>query len=142
MYTIGKPAEFDSGRVPLRGQCQPHTKGWRLRCFSRGQEEVLYEDNYYTCRELQKACAGLPLAEAKQKIAEMADSLSVDLQETQKLNSAVEETVPPGSLPPTDETPVDLPTVKPSDEDTDSTQVIPQEEMERHARREEEQRGE
>jgi hypothetical protein len=93
MFTIGKPAEFGSNNLPVRGQCQPHTKGWRLRYFTHGAETLLHVDTYYACREMQKACIGLTLDAARAKVREMSQSISADLMETQKLPANLEDTV-------------------------------------------------
>jgi len=127
MYVIGKPAEFGSNNLPLRGQCQPHTKGWRLRHFSRGQETLLYEDNYYTCREIQKACAGLSLEEARAKGESVAKSIAVDMQETQQIGQGGRSAQ--GYSPMTDETPVDLPTVKAKRRSHQTTEILTRDEM-------------
>ncbi len=136
MFIIGKPAEFASNNRPIRGQCQPHTKGWQLCYFSRGRSEVLYEDNYYTCREIQKACKGLSLEEAREKVKDVGSKIAIDMQETQRLNASGRGGGEPTRVKTlSDETPLDLPVIKEPRASSDATEVIPRDEMEEEARR-------
>ncbi len=133
MLTIGKPAEFGSNGYPIRGQCQPHTKGWRLRLVYRGQEEVLHTDSYYACRQVQKECAGHSDDEVRSMVKDIVDQMSADLEETQRMTQASTGQDP-------DATPVDLPVMpgkgaeQPMGE-SDSTRVIGHEEMEEELRK-------
>ena len=88
MLVIGKPAEFGTDNLPVRGQCQPHTKGWRLRLFHRGQEDLLHTDTYYVCAQIQRSCAGLSTAETQAKARAMAAEFasSLNVQATQKMS--------------------------------------------------------
>lgn len=126
MLVIGKPAEFSPDNMPVRGQCQPHTKGWRLRLVHRGQEEILHEDNYYACRQVQLACQGLPEDEIRQKVREVAAQIPDDLQETQRINTGEAEDEE-GLPPPPPDAPGDSSGRTP---DTRATEVIPQDDME------------
>lgn len=137
MYIIDKPAEFGVNGMPARGQCQPHVKGWRLCWFSRGETALLHVDNYYACRELQRACAGLSLEQARKKVAELASAFANDMQETQKIRAGGDDDASFGPAPVSDETPVDLPALS-DDEETrvgDGTEIIPAEEMLQHAQK-------
>lgn len=82
LLVIGKPAEFDEHNLPVRGQCQPYAKGWQLRIFEKGKQEVLYEETYYVCRQIQLECAGKPADEIKAVVKDMHVRLTEDLQET------------------------------------------------------------
>jgi len=122
MLTIGKPAEFGPDNLPVRGQCQPHTRGWRLRLVEHGREELLHTDTLYACAQIQRACAGLTDLEAiRARVAGLARELSdnVNLQETQRIPGGEGETVAQKR---------ELPAV-------DATALIPKAEMEQEARK-------
>ncbi len=130
MLVIGKPAEFSPDNIPVRGQCQPHTKGWRLRLVHRGQEEILHEDSYYACRQVQLACQGLPEDEIRQKAREIAAQITDDLQETQRINTG--EAKDEEGLSPPPDAPVAGSGRTP---DTRATEVIPKNSMEKMPKR-------
>ncbi|MBN2713760.1 MAG: hypothetical protein JXR97_15180 [Planctomycetes bacterium] len=85
ILVIGKPAEFGENSFPVRGQCQPHTRGWNLRYIEGGKEEVLHTDGYYACRQIQKKCQGMGLEEIKKEIESFVDEMSGGMEETQKI---------------------------------------------------------
>ena len=85
MLLIGKPAEFDDNGYPVRGQCAPHTKGWRLRLRRKGQaDEILAEDSYYVCRQLQLECIGLDESGLRAKVSAFLER-NIDVLETQRM---------------------------------------------------------
>ncbi len=131
MLVIGKPAEFGSDNSPVRGQCQPHTKGWRLRLFHRGQEEVIHTDTYYNCRRIQQECANLPPEAVAARAREIAAGLAADIQDTTLFTG---ETL--------DETQKVPGPVKSPGRPAESTEVLPREEMDRLARKRAPGRGE
>lgn len=85
MLVVGKPAEFGPNDFPIRGQCQPHTRNWRLRLVSRGKEELLHVNTYYICRELQDSCGNLSREEIQVKINEVVERMGNNMEETQRL---------------------------------------------------------
>jgi len=56
MLTIGKRTMFDPSGHAIRGQCLPHTPGWRLRWFEKGVETLLREGTLPECRRVMTAC--------------------------------------------------------------------------------------
>jgi len=56
MLTIGKRTMFDSSGHAARGQCLPHTPGWRLRWFKEGVETVIREGTLPECRRAMAVC--------------------------------------------------------------------------------------
>jgi hypothetical protein len=125
ILTIGKPAEFGPDNLPVRGQCQPHTRGWRLRTFQRGREELLHEDTYYMCTQLQRACIGIAKTEIRDRVRKLATELAQNLnvQETQRMRPASPE----------GETVVSL--GDDAEGDASSTAFISRSEMEQEARK-------
>jgi hypothetical protein len=83
LFSISKRPQFDENNWPVRGQCQPHTEGWILRFWDKGEEEVLYEGTYYACRNMQVACQGMTdKDEIRQNIKTMTEHSLDDTQET------------------------------------------------------------
>jgi len=86
MYIIQKPAEFGPDNMPLSGQCELHTPGWRLYHAQAGRLTMLFEASYYICRHMQTECSGKSFDEAKRIIADIAESMiESNAQETVKL---------------------------------------------------------
>ena len=131
MLVIGKPAEFGPDALPVRGQCQPHTKGWRLRFFHRGTEEFLHQDTFYVCAQIQRSCAGLSPEEARTKARAMATEFanSLNVQETQKMAASS------GASDSANMDTVDLRDDESEARPGSGTTKIPREEMEREARK-------
>jgi hypothetical protein len=128
MLTISKPAEFSDNNLPLRGQCQPHTHGWRLRLVHGGKAEVLYQDTYYACREIQEKCEELSADEdIRAKVRELAECRAklAEMQETQRVTVSAETPTDTNLSP----TVLDMPS--PFGSKSEATEVIPREEMER-----------
>lgn len=139
MLVIGKKIELGTDDLPLRGQCEPHTKGWRLRWFSRGKEKILCENTYYFCKELLAKCAGLPEDQVCTRIESLVREMSEGLEETQRLptlGADAEATVKMKTLPrkrepaEASETRI-IPRVG---LDQGHTEVMPKEEMDEHLR--------
>lgn len=98
MLTIGKPAEFGTDGFPLRGQCQPYTKGWMLKVHEEGTVTVLYTDTYHACRQMQLACSGKTISEMKEIIQSRINLHTHDLQETAVFANEEETQALPATL--------------------------------------------
>ena len=94
MFVIGKQPEFDRDNLPVRGQCQPQTNGWRLFIFHKGKENVLLSGNYYLCRRLQNDCIGHTDEEAVAIAAKYKAEQDMEL----RAPTAVKTTMPPCDL--------------------------------------------
>jgi len=91
MFIIQKPALFGTDNMPIPGQCELHTMGWRLYYADQGVMTLLFESSYYVCRQMQQECSGHDFAAAKSIVARLADELS---------SSHAEDTVKMGSMLP------------------------------------------
>ncbi|MHC4885222.1 MAG: hypothetical protein ACYTGH_09080 [Planctomycetota bacterium] len=131
LLTIGKATEFGTDDLPIRGQCQPYTKGWSLRIVEEGQEEVLFTDTYHACRQMQMACRGKStLEEMRAIVHDLKEQLAGDLQETAVFED--QEETQPVMPPDVDEdstlTAPDDPSLEPPQ--SEDTVHLPKEEME------------
>ncbi len=83
LITIGKKAQFQESGIPLRGQCQPYNSDWQLKIFEKGKTTVIFEGNYYVCRQLQEKCKNeKDIKKIKRKIKSITKEYMDDTQET------------------------------------------------------------
>ena len=129
LLAIGKPVQFDSQNLPLRGQTQPQSPDWRLRMIEHGTEEVLYTGTYYACRHIQHQCAELTVSsEIREKVKEIVANLGDEPEDTVVLNPYGEDVSPNFDA---EETRIEMPN-PPGEE---GTVAIPRAQMEDMARK-------
>ncbi len=90
LYIIQKPALFGTDNMPIPGQCELHTMGWRLYHVDHGSMTLLFENSYYVCRQMQQECSGHDFTDAKKIVARLAQELT---------SNTAEDTVRMGALP-------------------------------------------
>jgi hypothetical protein len=123
MLVIGKVCQYDEENLPVRGQCEPYTDGWRLRIFRKGTEEVLVEDIFAVCRQVQERLAGTPEAEIRTRIPEI-------LAEVRERLKAATDVMPAVGDAPTDK----YPALRGESDPDAGTDILPIEEMDPAAR--------